>query len=1194
MSFRFLAFLILILGWHKSNAQSSPPTNSQPFGIQAIKGEYYFSYHNYTQVENTLRQSISENSNDLNSKLLLAESYYLSRAMESAAIIYRDALKIGENIEQKHVSNFIESLVATSQFDILNDWIKSYNDSLINKTPSKSLLKDSSFVFIQNLQHLNSENDEMSLNGFEGQWVFSSNRSQENKYDIYYTDQIAGQEKNQITSLNLSKSGQIGEHFGIASQSKQIFFTQMNEAKGQKNEFQQLSFGNLQQGISATFPVIKLSNKLEQNINQVTVNETGDRLILVLDNQANGKGFDLFSMAYNGRKWSKPNNMIAPINSVADELYPKLVNDSILFFSSNRAGGAGGLDIYKVNLNHETNNIELIPAPINSAYDDLGYYYPQNNEGYISSNRPGGLGAQDLYKIYSNNLMVKDSKDTSISKEESNLSLYLSSGRIINLSIEKGKHIQFELTPAVPYTLHTEYYQYNGFKLELDGESTPQMNLPESEIYTFHIQKILESIQNKNDEMIQDIHVSPGDLIIFQLIPNSQSNKETSRSKIRFDEREELISADDKIVFGYFAKDDKSLEFFKDSTRFITDKLFATTRVDSTSLVPMELPVIDIPLDTSKHLVNIPSLAVEMPTDTLADEMTLLIAKQDSIDTSHSNKEALASIDTLVEVDDLLIAETSTIPDTTQEEEEEEEEEEVLPEPEIALNNTKQPEVEIPIPIRIDSVDNIEPIEPMIENTQVALSEQIPDTSPSGTEALSSIDTLVEVDDLPIAEISPVPDTTLEEEALPDPDIAMVNIEQTAIEIPIPARIDSVDNIDIIEPKIDNMQVVFRVQISAALTPMGQDEIKRKYNGPKPVKKFKENKYYKYYIFESPDYQLAKRAMLESGVPDAFIVAYQGDVKWNLKEAVAFQKKNETKLILPPIIASPPVQDEKIIANSAKRETNTEVIKPTESSNTTVLEEEIRKPKNKAVIAETKVERNSDSETSPDQSESKTLSSTDFEYRIQIANSTIKLTEAELANIYSGLNPIQYKKIEDTYYYYIAGITNYFSAKNIIPSLSQWAYITPYKNGQKMKLKEALAIDYKVPKTFDQLAESDSVTEVITTSFELDQSMLDKKAKSMLNMHVVQFLLANTAYYAMINGFTDVRGSNYYNYGLSKERANAVKKYLISQGINESRVNTQYFGESQLQKYCPEQGSCDESIHQANRRAEILLLVKKK
>jgi len=67
-----------------------------------------------------------------------------------------------------------------------------------------------------------------------------------------------------------------------------------------------------------------------------------------------------------------------------------------------------------------------------------------------------------------------------------------------------------------------------------------------------------------------------------------------------------------------------------------------------------------------------------------------------------------------------------------------------------------------------------------------------------------------------------------------------------------------------------------------------------------------------------------------------------------------------------------------------------------------------------------------------------------------------------------------------------------------------------------------------------------------------------------------------------IEGHCDERGSEEYNFGLGDRRANAVKEFLITQGVPASRINTVSYGE--------ERPACRDQSEQClgkNRRAHF-------
>ena len=72
---------------------------------------------------------------------------------------------------------------------------------------------------------------------------------------------------------------------------------------------------------------------------------------------------------------------------------------------------------------------------------------------------------------------------------------------------------------------------------------------------------------------------------------------------------------------------------------------------------------------------------------------------------------------------------------------------------------------------------------------------------------------------------------------------------------------------------------------------------------------------------------------------------------------------------------------------------------------------------------------------------------------------------------------------------------------------------------------------------------------------------------------------------------TDSRATNNYNRELSLRRGEAVRSYLISKGIDGSRIEVNYYGKSRLVNSCVEGVNCPESEQQMNRRTEFEVIL---
>lgn len=108
-------------------------------------------------------------------------------------------------------------------------------------------------------------------------------------------------------------------------------------------------------------------------------------------------GFDIWKSTFSAGKWSAPVNLGNRINSPKSEVFPCIAPDGTLIFSSNGWPGLGGLDLFMVG------NSDLSPtnmtAVLNSERDDFGLCFVNENLAYLTSNRLGGKGDDDIYLV---------------------------------------------------------------------------------------------------------------------------------------------------------------------------------------------------------------------------------------------------------------------------------------------------------------------------------------------------------------------------------------------------------------------------------------------------------------------------------------------------------------------------------------------------------------------------------------------------------------------------------------------------------------------------------------------------------------------------------------------------------------------------------------------------------------------------
>ncbi len=102
-------------------------------------------------------------------------------------------------------------------------------------------------------------------------------------------------------------------------------------------------------------------------------------------------------------KWSNPIKLPAEVNSDSTQTHPAVGNSKegeVLYFSSNRAQGTGGMDIWYSVKKGDTWSMALnLGKKINTTGDDITPYYDSKNYVlYFSSNGWAGMGGYDVFK----------------------------------------------------------------------------------------------------------------------------------------------------------------------------------------------------------------------------------------------------------------------------------------------------------------------------------------------------------------------------------------------------------------------------------------------------------------------------------------------------------------------------------------------------------------------------------------------------------------------------------------------------------------------------------------------------------------------------------------------------------------------------------------------------------------------------
>lgn len=202
-----------------------------------------------------------------------------------------------------------------------------------------------------------------------------------------------------LTAINTDE----GDEFYpvLTPDKKHIFFNRLSWDNEQGKKVNKIYDYNLELPPGENNPSLLPINNLQGKEFIITSVSSNGRKILLISKDKRGK-YDVYESEYMVREWRAPHKMYSQINSTEDEKFATYGhNDSLIYIVSNRPGGYGGYDIWKINYNdryiHES-LINLGPQ-INTEYDE-NYISCVNNSNIVFFTSEGHLciGESDIFK----------------------------------------------------------------------------------------------------------------------------------------------------------------------------------------------------------------------------------------------------------------------------------------------------------------------------------------------------------------------------------------------------------------------------------------------------------------------------------------------------------------------------------------------------------------------------------------------------------------------------------------------------------------------------------------------------------------------------------------------------------------------------------------------------------------------------
>lgn len=138
----------------------------------------------------------------------------------------------------------------------------------------------------------------------------------------------------------------------------------------------------------------------EANVGQITFSPDKTMACMAVKFPDSESESDLWYAVKNtDGNWREPFRAGDDLNTGYNDMFPYWAEDDYLYFSSDGYDGAGGLDVFRVDMTKSYTIPENLGPGVNTPYDDFAFSVDSAGNGYLSSGRLGGRGNDDIYTV---------------------------------------------------------------------------------------------------------------------------------------------------------------------------------------------------------------------------------------------------------------------------------------------------------------------------------------------------------------------------------------------------------------------------------------------------------------------------------------------------------------------------------------------------------------------------------------------------------------------------------------------------------------------------------------------------------------------------------------------------------------------------------------------------------------------------
>ncbi len=282
----------------------------------------------------------------------------------------------------------------------------------VEALPEEGSVVTQSIIF-KNLELINSDQLDYSPVLYKNGILFTSNRKdseqkiwnkilKKNSANLYYAEKIKDGEYESPVPFKVNIKGKANDGAITVDKSCQLMIYTVNAGKTKsESEIAELKL------YSSEFNGRRWSKGKAMPFNcedcttcHPSLSANSETLYFASNRPGGYGGMDIYKVEFVDEKWETPINLGPHINTEGNEVFPFINYDGTLYFSSNGKNEADDFDIYfsQLDFNDQWKEALNIGQPFNSTADDFGFYIEKEGlSGLFSSNREGGKGMDDIY-----------------------------------------------------------------------------------------------------------------------------------------------------------------------------------------------------------------------------------------------------------------------------------------------------------------------------------------------------------------------------------------------------------------------------------------------------------------------------------------------------------------------------------------------------------------------------------------------------------------------------------------------------------------------------------------------------------------------------------------------------------------------------------------------------------------------------